>query len=99
MSIGSHAKYFPLLKTMVGTAASSGTQCRVEREPGFGAVCTADQGLCPTNRFKLKSIPKCEAVAVPCGLGSVAYTQLLSPHAGLHTGLGRNPLTAPQSRD
>jgi hypothetical protein len=100
MNTASHAKCFPTLSmTIVGSAANAGTQCTEKREQVLGEVCTADQGLCSTNRFKLKSIPKCEAAVVPRGLGSVAYTQLLSPHAGLHTGLRRNPLIGPQPCD
>lgn len=57
---------------------------------------TADQGLCSTNRFKLKSIPKSEAGCVPYGLLSAAYKQLLDLHTGLHIGFCGNPLTGLQ---
>jgi hypothetical protein len=63
--------FLTLSKAVVNTATTDGTQCTEEGGQVFTTVCTADQGLCSTNRFKLKSIPKSEAAVVPCGLPSV----------------------------
>jgi len=67
-----------------------------ECEKVFRAVGTADQELCSTNPFKLKSIPKSEAGCVPYGLLSAAYKQLSKLHTGLQIGLSGNPLTGLQ---
>jgi len=66
---------------------------REKFEQVFRAVGTADQVLCSTNRFKLKSIPKSEAGSVPYGLISAAYKQLLNLQTGLNIRLSGNPLT------
>jgi len=88
--------FLTLSTTFVNIAESNVNQCVKECEQVFRAVGTADQGLCSTNRFKLKSIPKSEAGCVPYGLLSAAYKQLLNLHTGLHIGLSENPLTGLQ---
>jgi len=88
--------FLTLSTTFVNIAECNVNQCVKECVQVFRAVGTADQGLCSTNRFKLKSIPKSEAGCVPYGLLSAAYKQLLNLHTELHIGLGGNPLTGLQ---
>jgi len=88
--------FLTLSTNIVNIAESIVNQYVKECEQVFRTVGTADQGLCSTNRFKLKSIPKSEAGCVPYGLLSAAYKQLLNLHTGLHIGLSGNPLTGLQ---
>ena len=89
--------FLTLSTTLVNITESNVNQCVKECEKVFRALGTSDPGLCPTNRFKLKSIPKSEAGCVPYGLLSAAYKQLLNQHTGLHILLSGNPFTGLQA--